>query len=114
MNEVEAYIGVGSNIEPELHVANALAALQRSLGPIAVSPLYRSAPIGFDGDAFINGVARVTSRAGLDALVEDLKSLERQSGRSRRGEGMGARELDLDLLFPRGRRVSTDIVRADR
>lgn len=99
MNEVEAYIGVGSNIEPELHVANALAALQRSLGPIAVSPLYRSAPVGFEGDPFINGVVRATSRAGLDALIEELKSLERHSGRNRRGGGMGSRELDLDLLL---------------
>jgi 2-amino-4-hydroxy-6-hydroxymethyldihydropteridine diphosphokinase len=99
MNEVEAYIGVGSNIEPERHVATALAALGQCLGPVAVSPLYRSAPIGFEGNAFINGVVRVTSRAGLDALIEDLKSLERQSGRSRRDGGMGSRELDLDLLL---------------
>jgi len=99
MNEIEAYIGVGSNIEPALHIANALAALEKNLGPIAVSPLYRSAPVGFVGDAFINGVIRVTSRAGLDELIEDLKGLERQSGRNRRGEGVGSRELDLDLLL---------------
>ncbi len=99
MNEVEAYIGVGSNIEPELHIGNALDTLAHSQGPIAVSPLYRSAPVGFEGEPFINGVVRITSHAGLDALVEDLKALERQSGRHRRREGMGARELDLDLLL---------------
>ncbi len=99
MNEIEAYIGIGSNIEPEVHVDRALAALEKSLGPIAVSPLYRSPPVGFEGDAFINGVVRVTSHAGLDALIEDLKALEKKSGRNRHVSGMGSRELDLDLLL---------------
>lgn len=99
MSEVEAYIGVGSNIDPETHITNALAGLRQDLGPIAVSPLYRSAPVGFEGEAFINGVVRVCSRAGLDSLIKDLKTLERRSGRNQRSEGIGPRELDLDLLL---------------
>jgi len=99
MNEIEAYIGIGSNIDPEFHVGRALYAMEQSLGPIATSLLYRSPPVGFEGDEFINGVVRVTSRAGLDALIEDLKALEKQSGRNRHASGMGSRELDLDLLL---------------
>ena len=99
MSEVEAYIGVGSNIEPETHIANALAGLRQELGPIAVSPLYRSAPVGFEGEPFINGVVRVCSHAGPDSLIKNLKILEKRSGRNRRSEGMGPRELDLDLLL---------------
>ncbi|HYW77317.1 MAG TPA: 2-amino-4-hydroxy-6-hydroxymethyldihydropteridine diphosphokinase [Gammaproteobacteria bacterium] len=99
MNEIEAYIGVGSNIEPELHIANVLAALEHRHGPIRTSPLYRSAPVGFEGPPFINGVILINSRLGLDALIEDLKGLERQSGRNHQSEGMGSRELDLDLLL---------------
>ncbi len=99
MSEIEAYIGIGSNIEPEAHVGRALTALEQSLWPIAISPLYRSPPVGFEGEEFINGVVRVTSRAGLDVLIETLKTLEKQSGRNRKASGMGSRELDLDLLL---------------
>jgi len=99
MNEIEAYIGLGSNIEPERHISNVLAELERRHSAFRLSPLYRSAPVGFEGPPFINGVARVNSRLGLGALIEDLKDLERLSGRNHQSEGMGSRELDLDLLL---------------
>lgn len=107
MNKVEAYIGIGSNIDPHRHIGQALAKLEAHHGPIRVSTLYRVPPVGFDGADFINGVVALKTAAGLDALVEQLKALELASGRKRSG-GMGSRELDLDLLLYGDRVVRRD------
>lgn len=99
MSDAEAYVGIGSNIDPERHIGRALAALARDFGPTAVSPFYRSAPVGFEGPDFVNGVVRISpSGDDIDALAVALKRLEREAGR-REFPRTASRELDLDLLL---------------
>ncbi len=95
----EAYVGLGSNIDAERHLANAVEVLQDRVGAVELSSTYRNPAVGFDGDDFLNLVLRLHSVAGPRALEEILSEIERQAGRARAGSGPGPRTLDLDLLL---------------
>ncbi|MGA7966659.1 MAG: 2-amino-4-hydroxy-6-hydroxymethyldihydropteridine diphosphokinase [Gammaproteobacteria bacterium] len=98
MPEVRAYIGVGSNIDPERHIPAGLRALQNAFGALDISPAYRSPPLGFKGADFINCVAGIDCDLGIAALIGTLKTLESNAGRQSQTTA-GSRELDLDLLL---------------
>jgi 2-amino-4-hydroxy-6-hydroxymethyldihydropteridine diphosphokinase len=104
---VRAYVGLGANLgDARATLAWAVRALAGlpSVRLRGVSRLYVTAPWGVtDQPDFHNAVAAVEVPAGPDpaagalALMEALKSLERDAGR-RGGKRWGPRELDLDLL----------------
>jgi 2-amino-4-hydroxy-6-hydroxymethyldihydropteridine diphosphokinase len=98
MTERDIYVGLGSNIDPQRHMSAALQALSRDYGPLTVSTLYRSEPLGMEGPDFINAVVGFASDVSLDALRARLKTLERESGRDHAAK-LAGRELDLDLLL---------------
>ena len=94
------YVGVGSNIEPELHV---LAALDRLLVRVEVtgsSTFYWTAPVGRPAQTpYVNGVWAVRSGLGPRPLKELLWELEAEQGRRRTEDRFASRTLDLDLLL---------------
>ena len=61
-----AFLGIGSNIDAERNIASAIHALAETFPGARFSPVYRSAPVGFTGDTFINLVAAIET--GLDPL----------------------------------------------
>jgi 2-amino-4-hydroxy-6-hydroxymethyldihydropteridine diphosphokinase len=88
-------------------LADAVAALAALPGARlrGVSRLYRTKPVGVtDQPDFLNAVvaldvsARAGAASGATELLVNLKRLEREFGRRRRGR-WGPRELDLDLLL---------------
>lgn len=96
---VTAYVGVGSNIEPETVVPRAVASLRARFGTVACSPVYRSAAVGFDGDPFLNLVCRFATDLPVMNLDRLLHGIETDHGRSRDAPRFAARTLDLDLLL---------------
>lgn len=116
-------LGLGGNLPrpgapPEAVLAEAVRALDRELGPLAVAPLYRTVPLGPGGapsalpqPAYLNtAVAGVTARPP-EALLALARRLERAAGR-RRDPGAprdAPRPLDVDLLVY-GDRTSADPV----
>ncbi|CAN5736613.1 2-amino-4-hydroxy-6-hydroxymethyldihydropteridinediphosphokinase [soil metagenome] len=104
---VRAYIGLGGNVgEVEQNLRNAVRALAALPGARlrAVSPLYRTRPVGVaDQPDFLNAVVALDVPAGPDpetgalALLAALKQLEQAIGRQP-GWRWGPREIDLDLL----------------
>ena len=113
MGRVRAYIGLGANVgDARRTLADAVAALAALPGARlrGVSRLYRTRPVGVtDQPDFLNAVVALDVRSGSDpatgatGLLVQLKGLEREFGRRRRGR-WGPRELDLDLLvFGRAR-----------
>ena len=99
---IEAYIGLGSNLDdPVSHIAMARATIAALDGveAIAFSPLYSSRPVGpQDQPDYINAVMRIkTLLPALDLLLE-LQRIENAHGRVRQ-ERWGARTLDLDILL---------------
>ncbi len=93
------YLSLGSNIEPERHVRAALAALETRFGPLAVSPVYRTPAVGFDGDPFLNLAVGLDTTLPPQAVHAELDALERRLGRHRDGPRFSARTMDIDLLL---------------
>ena len=79
-----AYLSLGSNIEPAMNLRIALAALRARFGEVVVSPVYRTAAVGFEGPDFLNAVAIIDSDIHPFALNDWLHALEIVQGRDRR------------------------------
>lgn len=97
-----AYVALGANLGDPIATVEAaftaLAALPRS-ELVAVSALYRTAPVGLaDQPEFINAAARLETTLEPEALLDALLAVEAQFGRLR-AERNGPRTLDLDLLL---------------
>jgi len=91
------YLSLGSNVEPEKHLGDALRALCERFGALEVSPTYRSAAIGFEGSAFLNTAAGFDCELTRAALRGWLRALEDASGRDRSLPRYADRTLDLDI-----------------
>jgi len=65
MNRV--YISVGSNQDTVRHVRSALDALHQRFGDLAISSVYESEAVGFDGENFLNLVVGWTRTNPLPA-----------------------------------------------
>ncbi len=99
---ITAYIGLGSNLDDPLNQIEQ-AALELAALPgcqlLALSPRYRSAPMGpADQPDYINAVAALATQLEPLALLDALQAIEQQHGRQRLLR-WGARTLDLDLLL---------------
>lgn len=103
-----AYLGVGSNIEPERHVPIAIERLGQAFDDLRLSPVYRSPAVGFDGADFVNLVAAVRTDRSPTALRDWLRALEDEYGRRRDVPKFSDRVLDVDIL------LFGDRVRRDR
>ncbi|HET9819581.1 MAG TPA: 2-amino-4-hydroxy-6-hydroxymethyldihydropteridine diphosphokinase [Rhodanobacteraceae bacterium] len=93
------YLSLGSNVEPERHLRDALEALRGRFGKVVASPVYRSAAVGFEGAPFLNCAAAFDSDATHDALRAWLRGLEDASGRNRDLPRYADRTLDLDIAL---------------
>jgi len=95
----KAYLSLGSNLDPEANIASAIRALRARFGEVRVSPVYRTAAVGFDGPAFLNAAAVIDSDLDPVALDAWLHALEDAHGRDRGGPRFGDRTLDIDLVL---------------
>jgi len=86
-----AWLGLGSNVNAENHIRAGIRALQEDFEKVGLSPVYSSTAVGFEGDDFINLVAR--------ALREYLRELEDRFGRKRDVAKFSDRTLDIDILL---------------
>jgi 2-amino-4-hydroxy-6-hydroxymethyldihydropteridine diphosphokinase len=94
------FIGVGSNVEPEVHVPGALARLQEAIGLVRVSTFYSTPALGRPSDPpFVNGVVEVRDRLPPAPLKQVLSRIEEAEGRRRGGDRFAPRPMDLDLLL---------------
>jgi 2-amino-4-hydroxy-6-hydroxymethyldihydropteridine diphosphokinase len=98
---VRAFVGIGSNIEPERNIERAVALLRQHVRVKAISTFYRSQPIGRPEQAsFLNGVVEVEAEREPRALkTEVLWRIEAELGRVRTADRYAARTMDLDLLI---------------
>lgn len=97
----DAYIAVGSNIDPERNVVAALEKLRGRVEVVGVSTFYRSAAVGGpEQPAFVNGVVHVrTARSPRGLKFEVLRRIEDELGRIRGQDKFAPRTIDLDLVL---------------
>ena len=96
---IEAFVALGSNIDPEQHLARAARALKQRFAGVRFSACYRNRAFGFEGPDFLNAVAALTTTLPVTELVVTLRAIEAQSGRGVADPKWGPRAIDLDLLL---------------
>jgi len=94
-----ALIGMGSNIEPERHLAAAAAAIRERFPDARFSTVYRSPAVGMQADDFLNACCLIADAPDEAALCAWLKAVEDAHGRERAQGSWQPRTLDLDLLM---------------
>ena len=101
----EAFIGAGSNADPERRLRRALAELKRRFGPLRCSSVYRGPAVGGPAADYLNLVVALKTETSVDELCDELRAIETLAGRTRVDAAVC--ELDLDLLLY-GRRVDAE------
>ncbi len=94
-----AYLSLGSNIEPERHLALAAREIDERFPDSLLSPVYRTPAVGFDGPDFLNAAMRIRTDMTPEALDVWLHRLEDAHQRDRSGPRFSSRTLDVDLLL---------------
>jgi len=94
-----AWLGLGSNVNAETHIRAGIDALRETFGEISLSPAYSSTAVGFEGNDFINLVARVKTNMHPLELRQYLRNLEDRYGRQRDVPKFSDRSLDIDILL---------------
>lgn len=101
------YVGIGSNLDKHKHVEAGIQSLA-ALGQItAVSTIYESPAIGFDGKTFFNLIVEMTTSLKLYEFSNQLKEIETKWGRKPDAQKFQNRTLDLDILIF-GQSVNTE------
>src|SRR5688572_16536862 len=102
MNEMHhAYLNLGSNIEPEKNIPQAVKLL-RDVGEVkAVSSVWESKSVGYDGPNFLNACVLFLTNLQPDELKEKIiRPIESQLGRVRDEDNKYApRTMDIDLVL---------------
>jgi len=100
-NVVGVYIGVGSNIEPESNIADALARLSKHVEVTGISSFYRTAPLLRENqNDYLNGVWQISTSISPDDLkFSVLRRIEKELHRNRESDKYAPRTIDLDILL---------------
>ena len=94
------FLGLGSNLEPNSHIALALRSLTVTFGSLKKSRKYQTPAVGFIGPSFINMVVSIDTELSPAEVAESCQRIERELGRDRSSEsGSCSRCIDIDLLL---------------
>lgn len=92
-------VSLGSNIDPVRHIRLCLDALFDTFGPLSVSRVFESEPVGFsDTRNFYNLVVAFESNWSPSELQAWAKALEIIHGRKQGLDKYNPKTLDIDLL----------------
>jgi 2-amino-4-hydroxy-6-hydroxymethyldihydropteridine diphosphokinase len=94
-----AYLGLGSNVDARNNITSGIAELRAAFGDLDLSPVYQTPAFGFEGDDFINLVARVETAMSPLQLKGYLHALEDRHQRDRLAPKYSDRTLDIDILL---------------
>jgi len=107
----QVLIGMGSNIEAEMHLMQAATALRACFGEVQFSSVYQSPAVGMDGDDFLNACCVFDSDLSEEQIKKCLKGMEDAQGRDRSKGSWKPRTLDLDILMYDGRVIDEELYR---
>ena len=99
-SRTRAYIGVGSNIDPDANIHRALRLLGNDMKLTDVSTFYITLPLGAPASPhFYNGVVAGMTDLAIPDLRHLLLRVETEVGRQRTEDKYAPRPIDLDLLL---------------
>jgi len=96
-----AFLSLGSNIEPEHNLREAVHLLREHCTVLAASPVYETAPVGtLDQANFLNAAVWIETRLTAEQLKTTvLASIEAALGRVRTSDKNAPRTIDLDIAL---------------
>jgi 2-amino-4-hydroxy-6-hydroxymethyldihydropteridine diphosphokinase len=106
---VSAFVALGANLgDAKQTVLAAAQALGQSpdCQMVALSRLYRTAPLEAEGPDFVNAVAHIRTSQTAPQLLQTLQGLEEAAGRQRPYLN-APRTLDLDILLYGGGHINS-------
>ncbi len=98
---ITAYIGLGANLgdaKQTLQQALESIAALPDTSQLAVSSIYRTAPVQAHGPDYFNAVAKISTGLSAHDLLLRLQAIEQRHGRLRPYQN-APRTLDLDILL---------------
>jgi len=98
---VQAFVAVGSNVDPYENIPRALSLLGDRMKAVASSTFYLTQPIEGSGKPpFVNGVWEVAAAVpARDMKFDILRAIEKELGRVRTKDRYAPRPIDLDLVI---------------
>lgn len=90
-------LAIGSNIQQELHIAEAKTRLRRILPGIVFEEAIWTTPVGIQSDQFLNLLAHANTPLSLQTLQKRLKDIEQEMGDSHENHQQGHVIIDIDL-----------------
>lgn len=93
------FLGLGSNVDAGKNLRLGVLELRNTYGELRVSPVYRSAPVGFDGDDFLNLVVELQTTDSPQEILQTIERIHDLAGRGRSSNAFISRTLDIDLLL---------------
>ena len=110
----EVVIGLGSNIDPEANLEQAVQELKSRFKVSKRSQWTRTKPIGIqDQPDFYNGALLMETELELQSLKKELKRIEDLLGRDRSLPKYGPRTIDLDILIWNKKVIDEDYYERD-
>jgi 2-amino-4-hydroxy-6-hydroxymethyldihydropteridine diphosphokinase len=104
------YLGLGSNISPEVNLPCAVAMLQQFVHFESLSTIWETPPVGTNGPDFLNAVALIQTKLPAKELKNlVLRQIETQLGRVRSADPNAPRTIDLDILIYNGQVLDDEI-----
>lgn len=95
----EVFLSLGSNVDREQHIAQALKELEALFGPLTVSSIYESEAEGFAGEPFFNLMVKFCSEQPAAEIARLLREIEFAHGRAEASRKFEPRTLDIDLVL---------------
>ena len=110
----EVVIGLGSNIDPEANLEQAVQELESRFKVSKRSKWIQTKPIGIqDQPDFYNGALLLETELEQQSLKKELKRIEDILGRDRSLPKFGPRTIDLDILIWNKKVVDEDYYKRD-
>lgn len=104
-----AYLSLGSNIGAEVNLPKAVQML-REVGTVeAVSSVWETESVGFDGPNFLNAcLVFLTPLGPVEFKEQVIRPIESKLGRVRSEEKNAPRTIDIDVVLYDQRPLNTD------
>ena len=98
--EHQVIVSLGSNIDPENNLRQALQALRTQLRVLAVSSVWETKPVTGHGPNYLNAAASIGTQLDAGELKETiLRRIEDKLGRIRGADNHAPRTIDLDIVL---------------
>lgn len=110
MKTNRAVIGLGSNINPEENIPQAIDTIRAGFRVIKISSFVETDPVGFkEQNRFVNGALLIETDMDAPSLKAALRDIEAGLGRVKSENRNGPRTIDLDILVWNGEIVDEEV-----